>query len=196
MASDNKTIGRFHLADIPSAPRGTPQIEVTFDIDANGILNVNAKDKTTGKEQSIRIEASSGLSDSDIEKMVNDAKKNEAEDKIKREKVDLLNQSEQVVYEIEKNLAENGDKLEASEKSNLTEKLNNLKKSKESGNVEDLKSSINELNTLYGTMAAKMTSPEPESPTGTEPNSSSKQSSAKTKTKEAEVEDADFEVVE
>jgi len=196
MASDNKTIGRFHLADIPSAPRGTPQIEVTFDIDANGILNVNAKDKTTGKEQSIRIEASSGLSDSDIEKMVNDAKKNEAEDKIKREKVDLLNQSEQVIYEIEKNLAENGDKLEASEKSNLTEKLNNLKKSKESGNVEDLKSSINELNTLYGTMAAKMTSPEPESPTGTEPNSSSKQSSAKTKTKEAEVEDADFEVVE
>jgi len=196
MASDNKTIGRFHLADIPSAPRGTPQIEVTFDIDANGILNVNAKDKTTGKEQSIRIEASSGLSDSDIDKMVNDAKKNEAEDKIKREKVDLLNQSEQVVYEIEKNLTENGDKLDDSEKSNLTEKLNSLKKAKESGNIEDLKSSINDLNTLYGTLAAKMTSADTQNPSGAEPNPSSKQPSGKTNTKEAEVEDADFEVVE
>ena len=88
MANDNKTIGRFNLADIPAAPRGTPQIEVTFDIDANGILNVNAKDKTTGKEQSIRIEASSGLSDSEIDKMVNDAKKHESEDKLKREKID------------------------------------------------------------------------------------------------------------
>ena len=87
MASDNKTIGRFHLSDIPSAPRGVPQIEVSFDIDANGILNVNAKDKATGKEQSIRIEASSGLSDSEIEKMVNDAKKNESADKEKKKRL-------------------------------------------------------------------------------------------------------------
>ena len=87
MASDNKTIGRFHLADIPPAPRGVPQIEVSFDIDANGILNVNAKDKATGKEQSIRIEASSGLSDSEIDKMVNDAKKHESEDKEKERKL-------------------------------------------------------------------------------------------------------------
>ena len=94
MASDNKTIGRFHLSDIPSAPRGVPQIEVSFDIDANGILNVNAKDKATGKEQSIRIEASSGLSDSEIEKMVNDAKKNESADKEKKEKINMINQAE------------------------------------------------------------------------------------------------------
>ena len=89
MAVDNKTIGRFHLADIPPAPRGIPQIEVSFDIDANGILNVNAKDKATGKELSIRIEASSGLSESDIDKMVNDAKKHEQDDKEKREAIDV-----------------------------------------------------------------------------------------------------------
>ena len=93
MASDNKTIGRFHLSDIPSAPRGVPQIEVSFDIDANGILVVNAKDKATGKEQSIRIEASSGLSDSEIEKMVNDAKKNESADS-EKEKINMINQAE------------------------------------------------------------------------------------------------------
>ena len=98
MASDNKTIGRFHLSDIPPSPRGVPQIEVTFDIDANGILNVNAKDKATGKEQSIRIEASSGLSDSEVEKMVNDAKKHESEDKQKREKIDLANQAEHLRF--------------------------------------------------------------------------------------------------
>ena len=130
MANDNKTIGRFNLADIPAAPRGTPQIEVTFDIDANGILNVNAKDKTTGKEQSIRIEASSGLSDSEIDKMVNDAKKHESEDKLKREKIDLVNQAELVIYETQKNISENGDKLTESEKNNLSEKLETTKKQK------------------------------------------------------------------
>ena len=98
MAADNKTIGRFTLADIPPSPRGVPQIEVTFDIDANGILNVNAKDKATGKEQSIRIEASSGLSDSDVEKMINDAKKHESEDKEKRERIDLSQISRSILF--------------------------------------------------------------------------------------------------
>ena len=115
MAVDNKTIGRFHLADIPPAPRGIPQIEVSFDIDANGILNVNAKDKATGKEQSIRIEASSGLSESDIDKMVNDAKKHEQDDKEKREAIDVTNQVEHLIYEIEKNIKEQGDKLDDTE---------------------------------------------------------------------------------
>ena len=131
MAADNKTIGRFHLADIPSAPRGVPQIEVSFDIDANGILNVNAKDKATGKEQSIRIEASSGLSDSEIEKMINDAKKNESVDKEKKEKIDMINQAENLIYETEKNINENGDKLSTEEKSNLEQKVADLKKAKE-----------------------------------------------------------------
>ena len=130
MAKDNKTIGRFHLADIPPAPRGTPQIEVTFDIDANGILNVNAKDKATGKEQSIRIEASSGLSDNDIEKMVNDAKKNEGADKEKRQKIDLLNQSEHLIYETEKNIKENKDKINKADLNDLKDKVEVLKKIK------------------------------------------------------------------
>ena len=127
MALDNKTIGRFHLADIPPSPRGIPQIEVSFDIDANGILNVNAKDKATGKEQSIRIESSSGLSDTEIDKLVNDAKKHESEDKEKREKIDLVNQAEHLIYETEKNVKEHGEKLDDPEKESLTEKVEELK---------------------------------------------------------------------
>ena len=194
-ANDNKTIGRFHLADIPSAPRGTPQIEVSFDIDANGILNVNAKDKATGKEQSIRIEANSGLSDNDIEKMKNDAKKHESEDKLKREKIELINQGELVIYEVEKNISENGDKLDDSEKSTLTEKVEALKKAKESGNLDDIKSTMTELNTLWSTLASKMT--EPSDSTGETSNPSSPPNPPKnSKGKKDEVEDADFEVVE
>ena len=194
-ANDNKTIGRFHLADIPSAPRGTPQIEVSFDIDANGILNVNAKDKATGKEQSIRIEANSGLSDNDIEKMKNDAKKHESEDKLKREKIELINQGELVIYEVEKNISENGDKLDDSEKSTLTEKVEALRKAKESGNLDDIKSTMTELNTLWSTLASKMT--EPSDSTGETSNPSSPPNPPKnSKGKKDEVEDADFEVVE
>ena len=156
MAIDNKTIGRFHLADIPPAPRGIPQIEVTFDIDANGILNVSAKDKATGKEQSIRIEASSGLSESEIDKMVNDAKKHEQDDKEKREKIDLMNQSEHLIYETEKNVKEYGDKLGEEEKVSLTEKVENLKKAKDSGNADDIKTAMESLNGAWSQMASKM----------------------------------------
>ena len=193
LANDNKTIGKFHLADIPSARRGTPQIEVTFDIDANGILNVNAKDKTTGKEQSIRIEASSGLSDSDIDKMVNDAKKHESEDKLKREKIDLVNQAELVIYETEKNVSENSDKLEESEKSELIGKIDLLKKAKNSGNLDDIKTSMNDLNTFYSTLASKMTSSTNETKTS---DTKKEEQTGTKKSKEGEVEDADFEVVE
>ena len=193
MAVDNKTIGRFHLADIPPAPRGVPQIEVSFDIDANGILNVNAKDKATGKEQSIRIEASSGLSDSEIEKMVNDAKKNESADKEKKDKIDMVNQAENLIYETEKNIKENGDKLEPNEKGELEQKVADLKKAKDNGNPEDIKSSLESLNTLWSSLASKMYS---NNTNDNEPKASPKKDTNKQKNNDGEIEDADFEVVD
>ena len=194
MALDNKTIGRFHLADIPPSPRGIPQIEVSFDIDANGILNVNAKDKATGKEQSIRIESSSGLSDTEIEKLVNDAKKHESEDKEKREKIDLVNQAEHLIYETEKNVKEHGEKLDDPEKESLTEKVEELKKAKESGSVDKIKSAMESLNAFWSTVASKMydSAKQEEDASGGE---STDGTDAKKK-KESEIEDADFEVVD
>ena len=194
MALDNKTIGRFHLADIPPAPRGVPQIEVTFDIDANGILNVNAKDKATGKEQSIRIEASSGLSDTEIDKMVNDAKKHEAEDKEKREKIDVVNQAEHLIYETEKNVNEHDDKLDAAEKDNLTEKVEALKKAKDSGNIDDIKASMDDLNASWSSVASKMYDSAKQE--GEAPGPDTESDPAEKKKKEGEIEDADFEVVD
>jgi molecular chaperone DnaK len=194
MALDNKTIGRFHLADIPPSPRGIPQIEVSFDIDANGILNVNAKDKATGKEQSIRIESSSGLSDTEIDKLVNDAKKHESEDKEKREKIDLVNQAEHLIYETEKNVKEHGEKLDDPEKESLTEKVEELKKAKESGSVDNIKSAMESLNAFWSTVASKMydSAKQEEDASGGE---STDGTDAKKK-KESEIEDADFEVVD
>ncbi len=194
MALDNKTIGRFHLADIPPAPRGVPQIEVTFDIDANGILNVNAKDKATGKEQSIRIEASSGLSDTEIDKMVNDAKKHEAEDKEKREKIDVVNQAEHLIYETEKNVNEHDDKLDAAEKDNLTEKVEALKTAKDSGNIDDIKASMDDLNASWSSVASKMYDTAKQE--GEAPGPDKESDTAEKKKKEGEIEDADFEVVD
>ena len=194
MANDNKTIGRFHLADIPPSPRGVPQIEVTFDIDANGILNVNAKDKATGKEQSIRIEASSGLSDNEIEKMVNDAKKHETEDKEKREKIDLINQAEHLIFETEKNIKENGEKFSEKEKSELSEKLESLKKVKDGGNKDDIKASMDALNTTWSTLASKMY--ESDKDEKNNPGPIDQDNNEKKNKKESEIEDADFEVVD
>ena len=199
MAVDNKTIGRFHLADIPAAPRGVPQIEVTFDIDANGILNVNAKDKATGKEQSIRIEASSGLSESEIDKMVNDAKKHEKDDKVKREEIDLNNQIENLIYETEKNINEHGDKLDDKEKDLLREKVDALKKAKDSTNIENMKSAMEQLNTTWSSLASKMYESSQKEETGNKSESgdinAGKSQKGKGK-KEGEIEDADFEVVD
>ena len=192
MASDNKTIGRFHLSDIPPSPRGVPQIEVTFDIDANGILNVGAQDKATGKEQSIRIEASSGISEAEIEKMINDSKKNEQKDKEKREQIDISNQSEHLIYEIEKSIKENDDKLSSEDKSMINEKLDNLKKSKKSGNVGDMKKALEEINSSWSQVASKLH--QPEEPNAPEQGAKS-ENTKKSKSKD-EIEDADFEVVD
>ena len=145
MANDNKTIGRFELSDIPPAPRGVPQIEVTFDLDANGIISVSAKDMGTGKEQSIKITASSGLSDEEIEKMVKDAELHEAEDKKKRELIEARNQADSLVYSTEKSLKEHGDKVDAETKGNIEKALEDLKKAMEGDDAEAINKAVEAL---------------------------------------------------
>ena len=195
MSVDNKTIGRFHLDGLPPAPRGIPQIEVTFDIDANGILNVSAKDKATGKEQSIRIEASSGLSDEEVEKMVNDSKKYESEDKKKREEIDLRNQAEQLVYQTEKNIKEYDEKLDKADKKSLTEAVRKLKTANGGTNIDDIKSEMENLNTIWSGLATKMydTAKTEEAPKA---DSAESKKAGKGKKSDDEIEDADFEVVD
>jgi len=139
MATDNKVLGNFELVGIPSAPRGTPQIEVTFDIDANGIVNVSAKDKGTGKEQKIQIQASGGLSDEEIQKMVKEAEANKEADKKKRESVDARNQADSLIFSTEKSLKEHGDKVSAQEKKSIEDAIVDLKKSLEGTDSEDIK---------------------------------------------------------
>jgi len=145
IASQNKMLGQFDLMGIPPAPRGVPQVEVTFDIDANGIVQVSAKDKATGKEQQIRIQASGGLSEADIQKMVKDAELHADEDKKKRELIDARNQGEAMVHSTTKHLAEYGDKVDASEKSAIEGALEALKTSLQGEDVEDIKSKTNTL---------------------------------------------------
>ena len=149
MARDNKTIGRFHLDGITPAPRGVPQIEVTFDIDANGILNVSAKDKATGKEQQIRIEASSGLSEEEIKRMRDEAKANEAKDKEERERIDKLNNADAMVFQSEKNLKEYGDKIPAEKKSAIEDATNKLKEAHKAGNIAELDKLTEALNAAW-----------------------------------------------
>ena len=144
-AAQNKSLGRFDLADIPPAPRGMPQIEVTFDIDANGIVNVTAKDKATGKEQQIRIQASGGLSDADIEKMVKDAEANAADDKKRRELVDAKNHAESAIHQTEKSLGEFGDKVAESDKSTIEAAVADLKSALEGEDAEYTKAKTNEM---------------------------------------------------
>ena len=194
MAVYNKTIGKFHLDGIPPAPRGIPQIEVTFDIDANGILNVGAQDKATGKEQSIRIEASSGLSQEEVDKMVDDAKKHETEDKEKREEVDVKNQADQLIYQTEKNLKEFEEKLSDDDKKRLEEAVEKLKTASAGSNLEDMKSATEDLNSAWNEIAGKMYESSKQEGAGSqepsEPTGESKKGDDK------EIEDADFEVVD
>jgi molecular chaperone DnaK len=156
MAAHNRTLGRFHLADIPPAPRGVPQIEVTFDIDANGILNVSAKDKGTGKEQKIRIEASSGLTDAEIEKMRNEAKANEAADKAEKEKVEKVNAADSMIFQTEKQLKEYGDKLSEGNKTAIEGALAEVKAAHSSQDLAAIDSSLEKLNAAWAAASQEM----------------------------------------
>ena len=193
MAVDNKSLGRFHLDGIPPAPRGTPQIEVSFDMDADGILNVKAVDKATSKEQSIRIEAQSGLSDQEIEKMVNDAKKHEAEDKAKKEEIDTKNQAEQLVFQTEKQMKDLDEKLSEEDKNELNDALDKLKKANESSVVDDIKAEMENLNSVWSSKASSMYDA---SNSGTQ-EPPVQEAEAKSEAKDdKKIKDADFEVVE
>ncbi|MCZ2480172.1 molecular chaperone DnaK [Aquirufa nivalisilvae] len=156
MAKDNRSLGRFHLDGLPPAQRGVPQIEVTFDIDANGILHVSAKDKGTGKEQKIRIEASSGLTDAEIEKMRNEAKANEANDKIEKERVEKINQADALIFQSEKQLKEYGEKLSEGNKSAIEGALAELKTAHASQDVAAIDAGLEKLNTAWTAASQEM----------------------------------------
>ena len=156
MAADNKTIGRFQLADIPPAQRGVPQIEVTFDIDANGIMKVSAKDKSTGKEQHIKIESSSGLTEEEIQKMRDEAKANEDADKAVKEKVDKLNAADQMIFQTEKQMAEFGDKLPADKKQPIEDAIAELKKAHEAKDIPAIDTSMEKLNQIFQAASQEM----------------------------------------
>ena len=193
MATDNKTIGRFHLADIPPAPRGVPQIEVTFDIDANGIINVGAKDKATGKEQSIKIEASSGLSDDEIARMKADAEANADADAQAKERADVLNQADGMVFQTEKQLKEFGDKIPAEKMAPINEALENLKKAHAAQDVDACKAGLETLNTAFQAASQEMYAAQQEA--GGDAAGAQGQPAGEAAGDDAEVTDVDFEEV-
>lgn len=190
MARDNRTIGRFHLDGIPPAPRGVPQVEVTFDIDANGIINVSAKDKATNKEQSIRIEASSGLTDEEIERMKKEAEANADADKKAKEEADLVNQADSLIFQTEKQLSEYGDKIPAEKKQPIDEALAELKKSHEAKDLDGIKTNMEKLNTAFQAASQEMYQAAQESQGGAEGDAESTGA-----TSDEEVTDVDFEEV-
>jgi molecular chaperone DnaK len=196
MAMDNKTLGRFELVGIPPAPRGIPQIEVTFDIDANGIVHVSAKDLGTGKEQSIKITASSGLSEEEIQKMVRDAEAHSEEDKKKRELAEARNNLDSLIYTTEKSLREYGDKIDASEKKAIEEAIEASKKAMESNEISTIKSASDNLTQTSHKLAEAMYAKASQQARGPEAGTAQGQeSTAGTKEAEEEVVDADFEEV-
>jgi len=197
MARDNKTLGNFELTGIPAAPRGVPQIEVTFDIDANGIVHVSAKDLGTGKEQSIRITASSGLSKEEIDKMVKDAESHAAEDKKKREAIEARNQADSMIYSTEKSLKDVGDKVDAVEKGNIENKIADLKKVMDSDDAEVIKKATDELAQSAHKLAEAMYAQAQQSGAGAEScgGDCGGQQEAGAKPKDEKVVDADFEEV-
>jgi molecular chaperone DnaK len=195
MANGNKTIGRFHLDGLPPAMRGVPQIEVMFDIDANGILHVTAKDKGTGKTQSIRIEASSGLTDAEIKRMRDEAAANEASDKAAREKVDKLNLADSLIFTTEKQLKEFGDKLPADKKGPIEEALSKLKTAHASQDIPAIDAATAELNAVFQAASQEMYNAQAQANGGAEQPHSESQANAGGGKQDGEVTDVDFEEV-
>ena len=193
MASANKSLGRFDLADIPPAPRGVPQIEVIFDIDANGILNVSAKDKATGKQQSIIIKASSGLNDEEIERMVRDAEAHAAEDRKFHELVDTRNRAENLIHATSKSMAELGDKLEADEKSKIESAIAELREAIKGDNKEEIEAKTTVLTEASGKMAERLYAQKAETEQGSKAQNETASSDSGSK---EDVVDAEFEEVQ
>jgi len=196
MAGDNRTLWRFDLVGIPSAPRGIPQIEVTFDIDANGIVHVSAKDLGTGKEQSIKITASSGLSDSEIEKLVREAESHGEEDKKKKELVEARNSADAMAYGVEKNIKEFGDKVDAAEKTRIEEAIAKVRKVVEGDDLDAIKSAQEELTTASHKLAEAMYAKTSQQPgEGPQPGAGPGAGAQGPGKKDDDVVDADFEEV-
>ena len=193
MAKDNKTIGRFHLDGIAPAPRGVPQIEVTFDIDANGILNVSAKDKGTGKEQKIRIEASSGLTEAEIKRMRDEAKANEAADKAARERVDKINAADGMIFQTEKNLKDYGDKIPSDKRSAIESALAQLKEAHKAGDIAAIDKAMDNMNNAWHAASEDMARAAQSGPS--QSSSSDSGSSTGSNGSDKEVTDVDFEEV-
>jgi len=200
MAIDNRTLGRFHLDGIPPAPRGVPQVEVVFDIDANGILHVSAKDKATNKEQSIRITSSSGLNKEEIDKMKSDAQAHAAEDKKRKEEIETKNQADNLVFQTRKQLKDLGDKMSAEVKSNVEAAANALEEAVKGGNHNDIKAKMEVLNNTWNEASTKMyesaRSQQAGGATTGQPGESQQQQQQTSNDKGKKVEDADFEVMD
>ena len=197
LAKDNKSIGRFHLDGIPAAQRGVPQIEVTFDIDANGILNVSAKDKGTGKVQSIRIEASSGLSEGEVKRMKAEAAANAEADKKEKERIDKLNQADSMIFQTEKQLKELGDKLPADKKSQIEAALGKLKEAHKAQDIAAVDAAMNELNSVFQAASQEMYNAQGGAQGGPQagPNFGGQQAGSNTNNGKDNVTDVDFEEV-
>jgi molecular chaperone DnaK len=195
MARDNRTLGKFHLVGIPPAPRGVPQIEVTFDIDANGIVNVKAKDTATGKEQAITITASSGLTKDDIEKMVREAEAHADEDKERRQEIEVKNQADSLAYSVERQLAEHGDKVPATDKSAIEDAIKEVREALKADDVERIKRASEALTKASHKMAEVLYRAAQEKQAGdaTSRGGTEAPSGGQTRTAEGEVVDAEFE---
>ncbi len=194
MANDNKTLGRFQLTDIPAAQRGVPQIEVTFDIDANGIMNISAKDKGTGKQQSIKIESASGLSDEEIQRMKAEAEANAESDKKLREEVEIVNKADSTIFQTERQLKEYGDKIPADKKQPIEDALAELKKEFDAKNVENLEPAMEKLNTVFQAASQEMYNAA--NAGGGEGNEGQSSTATEESNPQDEVTDVDFEEVE